>query len=96
MLGGANVYGGAMSIHRLADVNDGEGRVLDFTAARAARSGDEPWLSKKQIAEHLGYSERWVDYRIRDGLPCKRLGNRWRFRRSEVETWLSDRGGSAA
>jgi hypothetical protein len=33
------------------------------------RPGFEPWLTKKQLAAHYGYSTRWVELRMRDGLP---------------------------
>jgi hypothetical protein len=55
------------------------------------RPGVEPWLSKKQLAAHLGYSTRWVELRVKDGMPCERWGGRLRFRVSEVEPWLKER-----
>jgi hypothetical protein len=36
------------------------------------RPGTEPWLSKKQLAAHLGYSTRWVELRVKDGMPHQR------------------------
>lgn len=59
-------------------------RILAFPARRMP----ERWLTKQQLAEHLGYSTRWVEYRIHDGMPYERLGHRMRFRASEVEAWL--------
>jgi predicted DNA-binding transcriptional regulator AlpA len=57
------------------------------------RPGAEPWLSKRQVAEHLGFSVRWVELRVREGMPHQRWGsNRLRFRVSDVETWLEERG----
>ena len=53
--------------------------------------GFEPWLSKKQVAAHLGFSTRWVELRIRDGLPSKLIGGQRRFRLSEVEAWIEGR-----
>lgn len=52
------------------------------------RPGVEPWLSKRQLAQHLGFSERWVELRVKAGMPHKRFGGRLRFRASEVEAWL--------
>jgi predicted DNA-binding transcriptional regulator AlpA len=54
------------------------------------RAGVEPWLSKQQLAAHLGFSVRWVELRVREGMPCERWGNRLRFRASEVEAWLKE------
>ena len=55
------------------------------------RPGVEPWLSKKQLAGHFGYSTRWIELRVAEGMPCWRVGNRLRFRVSEVEPWLKER-----
>jgi hypothetical protein len=51
----------------------------------------EAWLSKRDIAAHLGFSVRWVEYRVADGMPHKVLGGRLRFQRSAVEQWLDHR-----
>jgi hypothetical protein len=51
----------------------------------------EPWLGKRQIADHFGRSPRWVELRVRDGLPSKMIGGRRGFRLSEVEAWLDGR-----
>ena len=57
------------------------------------RPGAEPWLSKRQVAEHLGFSVRWVELRVREGMPHQKWGsNRLRFRVTDVETWLEERG----
>lgn len=61
--------------------------VIPFPRAMAR----EPWLSKRQVAEYLGRSTRWVELRVRDGMPSKMIGGRRGFRLSEVEEWL-DRG----
>lgn len=50
--------------------------------------GDEPWLSKQEVAEHLGFSIRWVELRVQEGMPCERFGARLRFQRTPVEAWL--------
>jgi hypothetical protein len=61
-------------------------------------SSDEPWMSKQQLAAALGFSVRWVEYRLAEGLPHRRIGGRVRFQRSVAEAWLQDReqGSSAA
>jgi excisionase family DNA binding protein len=55
------------------------------------RASWEPWLSKQQLAAHLGYSTRWVELRVREGLPSRKMGGRRRFRLSAVEDWLEER-----
>lgn len=63
------------------------GRVIHFPM----RGGREPWLSKRELANHLHFSTRWVEYRVREGMPSQRMGGRLRFRLSEVESWLAQR-----
>jgi hypothetical protein len=50
-------------------------------------------VSKQQLAAHLGRSTRWVELRVREGMPSepptKRFPHR-RFRVADVEAWLSD------
>lgn len=50
-------------------------------------------LSKKQLAQHLGRSERWVELRVREGMPSvppsARFGGR-RFSLADVEGWLGE------
>ncbi len=49
----------------------------------------EPLLSKRQIAEHYGYSTRWVELQMRKGLPSRVRGGHRRYLLSEVEAWFS-------
>ncbi len=52
----------------------------------------EQLLTKRQLAEHLGRSTRWIELRVREGLPSEPPTNRFprrRFRLSEVEAWLA-------
>jgi hypothetical protein len=63
------------------------GTVIPFPR----RSDWEPWLSKRQLADRLGFSTRWVELRVRDGMPSYTHGNQRRFLLSEVEEWLVQR-----
>jgi hypothetical protein len=58
------------------------------------RPGAEPWLSKRQVAGYFGYSTRWVELRVRDGMPSQMIGGHRKFRLSECELWLTE-GGAA-
>lgn len=52
----------------------------------------EQMLTKRQLAEHLGRSTRWVELRVRQGMPSEAPTTRFphrRFRLSEVEAWLA-------
>ena len=50
-------------------------------------------LTKRQLAEHLGRSPRWVELRVADGMPSRVANGGLVFRLSEVDQWL---GGDAA
>ena len=50
-------------------------------------------VTKKQLAAHLGRSERWVELRVRDGMPVEQATDRYGRRRYDlrlVEEWLRD------
>jgi excisionase family DNA binding protein len=57
------------------------------------RAGFERALTVQELAEALGMSERWIAYRVREGMPSRRYGRARRFRLSEVEAWLQRRAG---
>lgn len=50
----------------------------------------EHWVTKKELAAHLGFSTRWIEHRLRDGLPHARFGSQARFKISVVESWLQN------
>jgi hypothetical protein len=68
-------------------VDQGGGRVVRLVT----RTGFEPWLGKREVADHFGRSTRWVELRIREGLPSKMIGGRRGFRLSDVEAWVDGR-----
>lgn len=55
---------------------------------------NEPWVSVEQIALHLGVTRdsiyRWIESK---GLPSHKIGRLWKFKISEVDSWV--RGGGA-
>jgi hypothetical protein len=55
------------------------------------RTDWEPELSKRQLAQCLGFSTRWVELRARDGMPSRIQGNQRRFLLSDCEAWLARR-----
>lgn len=65
------------------------GRIVVFPPSAAA----ERWLSKREVAAHYGRSTRWIELRMREGLPSRMLGGRRAFRLSEVEAWMGGRFG---
>lgn len=64
-------------------------QVIQLGAERARRRpGTEPWVNKKDLADHLKYSTRWIELRLRDGMPSSKWGGERRFKISQVEHWL--------
>jgi hypothetical protein len=76
-----------MDGQRSASTAPATGVVVPFPR----RAGYEPWLTKKQLGAHYGYSVRWVELRVRDGMPSHRRGGQLRFLLSEVEAWFEGR-----
>jgi len=58
--------------------------------------GTEPLLTVRELANHLAMSERWIRYRVGEGMPCLRYGRSLRFRASAVDAWLERRYTDAA
>jgi len=53
----------------------------------------EKWLSVEGIADYLGVSKetiyRWLDRR---SIPAHRIGKLWKFKPSEVDSWVISGG----
>lgn len=52
----------------------------------------EPWLDKRGMCDYLKCSPRWLADRMVEGLPRARIAGRVKFRASECERWLAERG----
>ncbi len=58
---------------------------------------DGALLTKQQLARHLGRSTRWIELKVRDGMPSEPPTRRFphrRFRLGDVESWLAGGGTS--
>ena len=70
-------------------------RQAEAMAAQALRGeagGDEKLLTVREVAAWLQVHEKTVyKWELRDGLPCKKVGNRIRFEGSAVSRWLQAR-----
>jgi phage terminase Nu1 subunit (DNA packaging protein) len=56
-------------------------------------SWGNPLVTKKQLAAHLGRSERWVELKVREGMPVEQATDRYGRRRYNlrlVDTWLNE------
>jgi hypothetical protein len=62
---------------------EGGGEVIDR---------GEPWLDRRALSRHLGCSVRSVELRLAEGMPAWRVMGRVKFKISEVEPWLEERG----
>jgi len=53
----------------------------------------EPWVSVEDVARHLSIAKdsvyRWIEHR---GLPAHKVGRLWKFKLSEVDDWVRQRG----
>lgn len=70
-------------------------RVTKAAITAMAAETPERWVSVDELAEHLGLRKetvyRWIESR---GLPAHRVGRLWKFKLSEIDTWV--RSGEAA
>lgn len=62
------------------------GDLIHFPRARA----DVP-LSKKQLAAMLGFTTRWLELRVAEGMPSWMERGRRMFYVSDVNAWLEER-----
>lgn len=53
----------------------------------------EPWVAVEEVAGHLGVAKdtvyRWIEQK---GLPAQRVGRLWKFKLSDVDTWVRTGG----
>jgi predicted DNA-binding transcriptional regulator AlpA len=54
----------------------------------------ERFITKTQLAAHLGFSRRWIDQQLAAGLPHYRIGGSVRFQLSSATAWLIAKAGS--
>ena len=52
----------------------------------------ELWLTKRELAQALGVSVRWIELRMREGLPHREIAGKRVFQLTASEAWLRRRG----
>jgi excisionase family DNA binding protein len=54
---------------------------------------EDRWLSVEEICKYLGVSKdtvyRWID---KHSMPAHRMGRLWKFKRTQVDTWVEAGG----
>lgn len=51
----------------------------------------EPFITKSEFAQRLGFSTRWVERRVKEGMPHYMVGGRLRFQASVAGRWVLER-----
>ncbi len=56
----------------------------------------DKWISIEEAAEYLGVNRDTIRNWIKreTGIPAKKVGKQWRFKRIELDEWINS-GGSA-
>ena len=65
---------------------------MEAAEIQVAWSRLEPWRNKHELAAHYGFSVRWVEARLAEGLPSVLIGGQRRFRLSETDRYLLGAG----
>lgn len=49
----------------------------------------EKWVSLEEVADHIGLSKDTIrNYIKRDQIPLYRIGKQYKFKISEIDTWI--------
>lgn len=49
----------------------------------------ELWVTAEQVAQHLGVAkDNFYRWRKRRGVPVHRIGRLWKFKLSDVDSWV--------
>jgi hypothetical protein len=54
----------------------------------ATRPIFDNWITKQQLAEHLGMSTGFINKYMKLGLPCRHFGRAVRYRLGDVVMWI--------
>ena len=54
-------------------------------------NSDDALMSPGEVAKYLGMGERTIyQWATQETIPAMKIGTSWRFRRSEIDSWLKD------
>jgi hypothetical protein len=71
------------TVHNLGEARQGQRKPAQV-------DWSEPLVTRHQLADHLGFSPRWVSGKVAEGLPHFRMGGSLRFQVSVAAQWLLD------
>ena len=54
------------------------------------RDPDTEWVTKRHLADQVGRSTRWVELRMREGLPSTLERRRRRYQLTEALAWIAE------
>ena len=78
-------------------MRSGAVRVEKTTSAGAVESPVREVMDIRQAAAYLGISaDSLYRYASEATIPGFRLGNRWRFKKSRLDSWMEEQSGGAA
>lgn len=53
-------------------------------------TNNENWISLSEIAEYIGVSKDTIRNWIKNSnMPAHKVGRLWKFRKSEIDAWIS-------
>ena len=67
--------------------------IGDARKPRATSKGPDwsiPLVGRQQLADHFGFSVRWVSQQVADGAPHFRIGGSLRFQVPVFADWLME------
>lgn len=55
------------------------------------KNSDEKWINTDEAAEHLGVKPATIRNWIKkgNGIPAHKTGKFWKFKKSELDAWVS-------
>jgi hypothetical protein len=65
-------------------------QILEKKDDSPGRSLDSEWITEQEAMDLLKRSKTWFHYKRKDGtLPGSKAGNRWYYKRTELEQFIS-------
>lgn len=60
-------------------------------------TNSENWISLAEIAEYIGVSKDTIRNWIKNSnMPAHKVGRLWKFRKSEIDAWISEKNANCS